>query len=286
MAEPRRLFISFSGGATSAFMAWACLNLDSIRSRYDEIRVVFANTGQEHSRTLDFVDECDRAFGLGVVWVEAHVHPGERRAPTARVVTHATASRDGRPFEDVIAKYGIPNAAYPSCTRDLKLRPMTDWLRSTGWKVGTYDTAIGIRIDEIDRMASDADKRRIVYPLISWLPMTKAQIADWWTRQPFRLGLAEHDGNCRWCWKKSLKKHLRIIDESPEVFDFPRRMEATYGYVGPEFDGRELPAGYRRTFFRGNKSTEDLFAIKRESLSQMDLLAAGSCNESCEVFHG
>lgn len=280
----RRLFVSFSGGQTSAFMSWACLNMDQVRSRYDEMRFLFANTGQEHERTLEFVDRCDREFGLNVEWVEAEVHQHEKRAPSARLVTFETASRDGRPFEDVIRKYGIPNAAFPSCTRDLKLAPMIDRLRSTGWPKGTYDTAIGIRIDEVDRMSAYAAKNRIVYPLISWIPTRKSDIASWWRKQKFHLGLEERDGNCRWCWKKSFSKHLQIIAENQVVYDFPRRMEATYGHVGAEFDGRRLPDGYSRVFFRGNRSTDDLFRMRGTGSVQLDLFQSNGCEESCEVY--
>lgn len=53
----RRLLISFSGGETSALMAK--LILDRMAGEYDEIRTVFANTGQENEETLRFVDRCD-----------------------------------------------------------------------------------------------------------------------------------------------------------------------------------------------------------------------------------
>lgn len=301
---PRRLFISFSGGETSAFMAWAILN-SAWRGQYDEIRVAFANTGQENEQTLAFVDQCDKAFGLGVVWVEAVVHHGERRSPTARIVDFASASRDGQPFEESIRKYGIPNSKFKECTRNLKLNPLTNYLASIGWAPGSYDTAIGIRSDEIDRMSAHAEARRIVYPLINWLPTTKPQINTWWSRQPFRLQLKGYQGNCRWCWKKSFRKHLTLIAEDPSMYDFPRRMEAEYGLVGPEFRKpdeqrhKPLPADYRRVFFRGNLSTEDLFRMhdeQRETFKPANddaqvfadfdphLDTGGGCEESCEVF--
>jgi hypothetical protein len=276
----RRLFVSFSGGATSAFMAWACLHITFIRSRYDDVRVVFANTGLEHPRTLDFVSECDRAFGLGLVRVEANVFHGERRSSGFRVVGANEVSRDGEPFESVIQKYGIPNKAFPHCTRELKVNPLHAYMRSIGWAKGTYDTAIGIRIDEIDRMAADAASRRIIYPLVSWLPMTKADIAKWWDTQSFRLGLEEHEGNCVTCWKKSERKLLRLRDERPESFDFMRRMERDYGSVGPEFAKANPPTG-PRVFFRGGRSTDELFQIGRAALEPGE---PTRCDESCEVF--
>jgi hypothetical protein len=292
----RRLFISFSGGETSAFMTYAIL-YGAYRHRYDDIRVVFANTGQERDETLEFVKQCDEHFGFNTVWVEAEVHHGQRTAPTSRVVTYDSADREGRVFESAIQKYGIPNSKFKSCTRDLKLRPMTHYLKSIGWEPGTYDTAIGIRVDEIDRMSDEKEKRRLVYPLIEWIPTTKPQINHWWDSQPFRLSLKSYEGNCKWCWKKSFRKHYTLLSENPSIYDFPDRMEKLYGRVGPEFSKPGLPDGYRRTFFRTGKSVEDLkfdldcgvqfVPAGDDSLPSIPfdpaLDVGAGCEESCEV---
>lgn len=303
LPNARRLFVSFSGGETSALMLlWVLL---AWRDRYDDIRVVFANTGQENEKTLVFVDRVSKHFGVEVVWVEALVHHGERRMTGHRVVTFETASRAGEPFEDVIRKYGVSNRVYSHCTRELKMCPLESYLASIGWAKGTYDTAIGIRADEVDRISSRAKVRRLVYPLISDAPTTKPQVNAFWRAQPFRLGLKGYEGNCRWCWKKSFRKHLTIIGETPEAYDFPRRMEAQYGLVGSEFEVKPgykpLPIGYRRTFFRNSASTEDLFGMYRnrkgtftpapddaDVYPEFDpvLDAGGGCEESCEVYDG
>lgn len=300
MKSPRRLLISFSGGETSALMTH--LLLTQSPSPYDEILVVFANTGEENEATLEFVDACDQLLGFGTHWIEAVQFPGERRAPGFREVTFETASRRGEPFEAMIQKYGIPNQKFKHCTRALKTKPIEAFARSKGWGNGTYDLAIGIRTDEMDRMSDIAAKRRIIYPLVKTWPMTKAKVNHWWSQQPFRLQLAGYQGNCKWCWKKSKRKLFQILRESPDHFDFPARMEREYGEVGAEFlhdpaTRREpLPEGYRRVFFRGNVSVEDL---KREFGEKGDKVAppidenqvfdpeydlGGGCEESCEVW--
>lgn len=170
----RRLFISFSGGETSAFMTWWVLN--NWKDRYDEMAVVFANTGEENEETLLFVALCAYHWNIPVVWVEAEIHHGERKNPTARIVDYATASRKGEPFEEMIRKYGIPNTKFKHCTRTLKLRPMEDYIRRhLGWAAGTYETAIGIRTDELDRISSKKKEHRIVYPLADVKPMRKSE---------------------------------------------------------------------------------------------------------------
>lgn len=277
MRKPR-LYASFSGGRTSAFMTkWI---LDNLADQY-EIIVLFANTGEEHEKTLDFVHNCDVHFGFNTVWLEADVRHGEKKSTAHRVVSFDSASRQGEPFEEMIRKYGIPNKSWPQCTRELKLNPIKSYLRSIGWSDCT--AAVGIRTDETRRVNAKAVEERIIYPLIDLCPMDKQDVLAWWEDQPFDLEIQEHQGNCKWCWKKSLAKHIRLVKESPEVFDFPRRMERLYGMAGTN------PNGQPRVFFREERSTDDLFALAAEAdalaARQLSLnLDSGSCAESCELY--
>lgn len=286
------LLLSFSGGETSAYMC--ALVLNRYRSRFGRIVTVFANTGQENEETLQFVDQCDKAFGFGVVWVEAEIHVG-RKAPTAKVVNFETASRDGAPFEAAIAKYGIPNQSSPHCTRSLKLSPIHGYMRQLG--MAKYQTAIGIRLDEMDRMAADRDKRGIIYPLITMEPTTKPEINAWWDSQPFRLRLKGYQGNCAWCWKKSMRKHMTLMRERPEIYDFPERMEAKYGNAGAMH--RKDPSAPVGVFFREHRSVADLRAMAATlgpdfvpasddamdfSMFRPSLDVGAGCEETCEVY--
>lgn len=280
-----RLCISFSGGATSAYMAKRLTDIARQSQYAPEVVTLFANTGEEDERTLQFVDQCDRAFGLNVVWVEAVVDPRKGKGTTFRRVDFATASRNGEPFEAVIAKYGIPNRNYPHCTRETKERPITAYLRSIGWAAGTYDLAIGIRADERDRKNPKARDLRIIYPLIQW-GIRKDNIKTFWADQSFRLGLSEEEGNCRVCWKKSRRKLLTIAARAPERFEWARRMEQTYPMAGPGAEGKP------RRFYRDGQTSDEIirdaqqpfepFSDQVEFQSAMDL--GGGCGESCEVF--
>lgn len=260
--EMSKLMIAFSGGETSAYMTNLILKTPKYRKKYPEIEIVFANTGQENEETLEFVQQCSEHFNFPVTWIESVVHHGKKKANTHRIVDFTTANRDGAVYEDTIKKYGIPNQAFPTCTRDLKLAPMRSFLRSIGWKAGQYDTVLGIRADEPSRRSKDAVANQIFYPLLDEYPTTKPDINTWWHEQPFRLNLYGYQGNCKWCWKKSSRKLLAIMDENPEFFEFPARMEKKYPLVGPEFrlHPDTLKPGHTRTFFRGNRSTKDLRA--------------------------
>ena len=283
----RDLVISFSGGETSAYMAqWLVANK---AKEYDRIFCVFANTGQENEETLEFVNRCAEHFDLNVYWIEADVYHGERKGTGHKNVSYETASRNGGPFEEVIKKYGIPNKAYPHCTRELKLQPIKSWLKEM--EITDYHMAVGIRADEIDRMQADAKKKGLIYPLVK-LGITKPDVNLFWANQAFRLSLKGYQGNCKWCWKKSLRKHLTLLNESPEAYSFPERMEAEHGLSGHNVDGN------KRVFFRNNLSTRDLKELARKPFSPaeddsviypepdlfgFDLDLSGGCSESCEV---
>jgi hypothetical protein len=159
------------------------------------------------------------------------------------------------------------------------MNPIHNYIRRTvGWKRGSYETAIGIRADEFDRMSATAAKDRIIYPLIL-AGVTKADVLGFWKKMPFDLDLPEHLGNCTWCWKKSLKKHLLLAKDNPEVFDFPRRMEATYHNAGSGDIDRP------RRFFRRNRTVDDIFALleTEDRIEQTELQLQSTCDETCEI---
>lgn len=288
----KRLAISFSGGRTSAVMTKMLMDN---QDWWDEVCVTFANTGCEHHATLDFVHECDQRFGWGVVWIEAVVGPpgvGIRH----KVVDYQTASRDGQPFWDYCQKHGLPGPSHPQCTSRLKEEPMDSYRhRELGWKRGEYQTAIGIRADEFDRMSREAQERGFIYPLVS-AGHTKRSVASEVASWGFDLQIpGDHWGNCVWCWKKSLRKLMTLAMEDAEAaFAFPRRLELAFSRHRQADDQDD------RTMFRGRRTTDDIIRMARDSTftpyrddQQMslfdqigwdELLDTGSaCGESCEI---
>jgi 7-cyano-7-deazaguanine synthase in queuosine biosynthesis len=263
------LLVSFSGGRTSAYMAH-CLK-ENFSDKYNLV-YVFANTGQEREETLDFVNKCDKYLSLDLIWVEALVYTERGKGTKYTITDYDSADRSGVNFEAVIKKYGIPNVNFPHCTRELKQRPINAYAKKT---LGEYTTAIGIRGDEYRRVKKNQNK--FVYPLADWVPVTKQQVNDFWSHQPFNLELEDHQGNCSWCWKKSFKKLFMLIDETPWVFDFPKKMEALHSSCGP--------SDTAQVFFRGIRSTDDLFKYHKEDRRNLfDLGIDDGCSESCEMY--
>ena len=277
------VFVSVSGGLTSAYMAlW-------IRDNYKgkkNLIFVFANTGQEHEETYIFLDKLKRVFGLNIVWIEAIIPPTGRKG--YKVVNSDTACRDGSIFDDMCVRFGIPTMGYVHCTRELKTEAMLKYVRSL-WKGGTFSTAIGIRADEIDRVNSKYKEHNFWYPLafddVKESGVTKEDVNEFWEKQPFTLGIPNFLGNCVWCWKKSYKKHMKIIDVDPDYYKVPHKLEALYSENRIESQKR---FGQIQPFFRGNKFAADLLEEHRldrmQSLIEEDQVDGydNSCKESCE----
>jgi hypothetical protein len=294
----KNLLVSFSGGETSAFMAqWLKRHYKSFG--YENILFIFANTGFENEETLLFADQCDRHFDLNLVWVEAKIIKGYRKGTRHNVTSFANAKRDAEPFEAFIAKYGIPNHANPQCTSELKERPITSYAREF-FKGEKWHTAIGIRLDEADRINTNYKKNGYIYPLIDrkMIPATKPMVNLYWKNMDFRLNLKGYQGNCITCYKKSDAKLYQIAREQPKAFEFFERMEQKYGNFFPpqraekwQKEGKTLPKNIK--FFRNHRSAKQIIS---ESKSYQKIVRDDSKNysiqldlfdnndESCEVF--
>jgi len=268
---------SFSGGRTSAYMTI------KLKEQFPDLIVIFANTGQERNETLDFIHRCDFEYNLNVIWIESVTYFHSRKSSGYNIVNYSSADREGKIFERMIKKYGIPNKAWPHCTRELKANPIKNWIKDN--IDNDYRMAIGIRIDEIGRALKKSEIKHLFYPLIDW-KISKSDVNDFWASQSFDLRLKDYQGNCKCCFKKSDKKLLAIAKEDPQFFSFTEKMENTYGYAGANKDGE------KRVFFRNKKSSRRLlFEASRltcknleDFKNSIDPDATSSCSESCEAF--
>lgn len=290
----KNLLVSFSGGETSAFMAqW--LNNNYEKLGYENIVFVFANTGQENEQTLEFIERCDKYFNLCVQWIEVDVNYKNKVGNSYYMTNYDNASRKGEPFEAIIKKYGIPNNVAPHCTRELKAYPIIKFAKQY-FNNEPYDTAIGIRTDEIDRINPNYKEKNFIYPLVTNIPTTKNMINFYWKNQPFRLELKGYQGNCITCWKKSDKKLFQIAKENKEAFNFFSKMEEKYGSYIPESKKKIMLEKNKFipdkiVFFRKNRSAQDILkesenfngVVENDAEKynfQIDLLGG----ESCEIW--
>lgn len=226
--------VLFSGGRTSAFLSKWVKEYDS---KYQNKIFIFVNTGKEREETLEFVDLCDKNFHLNLIWLEAVINSKHGSGTTYKVVDFKTASRKGEPFEQMLKKYPLPNnAGVMNCTRELKQRPVESYLRRN-YKDVHIVKVIGIRHDEQHRKS--IRDQNVIYPLCEEIKTDQKFIRNWWKNQPFDLKLKDYEGNCDLCFKKSLKKRLTIISESPKSAEWWLDMENKYSSEeSPRFDLR------------------------------------------------
>ena len=202
--------INFSGGRTSAYMTKRLIDEGG------EYLVTFQNTGKEMPQTLDFIQECDNRWGLNIVWIEY------RFGNNFEVVDYNTASRDGRPFSELIAhkKHFLPSSMTRYCTDELKIQTLRRYLQSMGVKEWTSFN--GIRYDEPRRwqkVKNLPSYQEIELPLVKW-KTTKQDVLQWWGKQDFDLKLNDPYGNCDCCFLKGKGKLAVIAKEKPELFDW------------------------------------------------------------------
>jgi hypothetical protein len=255
LTEKKLLVCTFSGGRTSAFMGLMLRDFPKYKD-FDKV-YIFANTGKERIETLDFINRCDKEWNLNIIWLEADVQDEKGVGTSFKIVDYETASRTGKPFEDMLNKYPLPNNMASNCTRELKQRPIDKFVKSLGYN--EVYTAMGIRYDERHRESNTANKQNIIYPLIYDMKVDSRFIREWWDRQPFDLRLKDYEGNCDLCFKKSLKKRLTIIKENPSVADWWLKMEEKHSVEAvPRFD------------LRTNKSIEELVKMAEQPFSKAE----------------
>jgi len=278
-----KILVSFSGGETSAFMInWLLKNKPE-----HEYRFIFANTGEENEETLLFTKQVQDYFGIDLVWVEY-------KRLSYREVNYETAYRShspeeiangwkNHPFRDYIRDFGIPSMANPSCTRELKEYPISRYISENGWKPRDYSLAIGIRSDELGRVG------QYYYPLIG-IDATKPMVNAFWDKMPFRLQLRGYEGNCKVCYKKSMRKLITIARYNPERFAFFKCMEDEFENYVPDrrqdhLDkmGKKIVPPFR--FFRGNKTVSDIFEMAKDSSIEDAIDDSRDKNYQMSIYH-
>jgi len=224
--------INISGGRTSAYMTKRL-----IEEGLDNYIVTFQNTGKELPETLDFVNECDVRWGLNVIWLEY------RYGNNFEVVSYDTASRNGRPFDELISyKKGVlPNTMMRFCTEQLKIKTLKRYCKSIG--VSEWNHFVGIRYDEPRRWGKTSmlpKYMEVEHPLVKW-KVTEQDVLQWWKDQEFDLKVNKPYGNCDGCFLKGKGKLSVIAKERPDLLDWwINHEEATNNTFKKEISYKQL----------------------------------------------
>lgn len=239
---PRRI-LSISGGKDSTAMYLQALE---VRDRFGmEFEAVFADTGNEHEATLDYVRDLPRRTGGAEIhWVKAdfcneilkrrayvETHPGyEGIYP--RVL--GALSPTGNPFLDLCLWKGrFPSSTRRFCTVYLKMLPIHEYITTmldAGVEVHSWQ---GVRAEESANRAK-LPKRNLedegltaVRPLLRWklgkvLAMHKRHglpMNPLYKQGMFRVG-------CMPCINSRKEEIFRISQRFPEHIDRIREWEA------------------------------------------------------------
>ena len=183
----------------------------------DRCEAVFANTGRERAETLDFVQALSDRWHVPVTWLEFAYDPAGSPKYRANVVTRATAALDGEPFTALLDSGSwLPSMTARICTAELKVGTIDRHLWQSR-KLTRRQTRklIGFRHDEPRRWKPALYQAcEVAYPMVD-AGVTRADVAEFWRRQPFDLGIDSARGNCDCCYLKPRANLLATIREEP-----------------------------------------------------------------------
>lgn len=283
------IFCSVSAGYSSVMMA---IMLPQWFPNHNIINVM-ANTSKERSESLHFMNECDKYYGLNLVWIEAEFHE-KGVGVTPKIVDYKDLKRKGEIFEEGIKKYGIPSKVNKWCNRELKLIPLTKYADSIFGR-NNYSVAVGMRIDEMDRIRKDYKTNNVFYPLMD-RNISKRERNIFWKDQPVQITIPAFKGNCDDCFEKATRKLMTILKQDPDTGIWWMDMINKYGKI--KIDGKPsyndlLEANNGMTFYRGYLTIEDLVKMAEqpftlatdEYIYESDLFdLEGGCGSGCQVF--
>jgi len=289
LESSKNIFCSVSAGYSSVMMAI------KIKEWYQDHNIIFAmaNTSKERLESLDFMNECDKLYNLNLKWIEAEFHE-KGVGVTAKVVDYKNLKTKGEIFEDGIKKLGIPSNVNKWCNRDMKLIPLKKYADSV-FGINNYSIAVGLRIDEMDRVRKDYKDNNVFYPLMDH-KISKKERNKFWLNQPIKISIPAYKGNCDLCFEKSNRKLMTIIKEEPNTAIWWDNMIKKYSHKkkenSPSYNDL-LKENNGMTFYRGYKTIEDLVKMAQQPFSKAtdeyiyenDLFdLEGECGSGCKVF--
>ena len=192
--------------------------------------VIFCNTGKEREETYEFVRDVSENMRVPVVWLEYEYREtaeGGASDPknAHKVVDFDTASREGKPFEDLIrSRNMLPNQNMRMCTQELKVRTADRYLRRD-LGCSDYRNVLGIRYDEPRRwFKATLDDCLLLYPLVS-AGVTRKDVDEFWAKQDYDLAIPSWMGNCDLCFLKGSAILKHTIRQDPGKAQWWIKME-------------------------------------------------------------
>lgn len=260
----------------------------------DNIIYLFANTGREDERSLEFLKECSEHYGLDIIYLEPVLNKTRGKGTEYKVVNYNDLDVTGCFFELGISIYGIPSVANKWCNRELKYVPMTKYCNDIFGK-DNWCVALGIRIDEMDRFSENYKTNNIFYPLVE-NKIDSRERNKFWSNQPIKLKIKAYEGNCTLCFEKSDRKRMTIATEHPDKVIWWDEMEKKYGRIkieGKDVYNNMIDLEGRNNFGRKNRSIQWLIEQAQKPfrkasddyIYENDLFdSEDECGSNCQIF--
>ena len=283
--------ISFSGGRTSAYLV-------HLFKADPNAYFVFMDTGAEHPKTYEFIQNIVKHWGINLVCLRTVINPEMGVGVAYKVIEIDDLKQDLKPWSEMLKKYGSPYFDMPYCTARMKTEPFEKFCNDRFGK-GNYERWIGIRFDEPKRLpieileildfpvhAKAVHQKQGFRYLAEISDFTKDDVLDWWEIQPFDLDIHEHLGNCVFCIKKHLPKlALAAKDEQEQAVKWIRLTEGNKVRT----EGRKYN---HQRMYRQRLHMSDVIEIYQEhgrdeifnALRSSKRYESGSCSESCEAL--
>lgn len=282
--------ISFSGGKDSTAML-----LLAIERQPDNLQVVFADTGNEHEQTYDYVRYVEQATGVPIRWVKADFSrqiAGKREYVLTKWAEKGVAQADieravaalvptGVPYLDLcIWKGRFPSSRAAFCSEELKRNPIIDQVQRPLLTVGDdIRSWQGVRRDESLR-------RRFLVE--SELKLTHESGGELWNYRPILDWTAE---DCFAMHRKHGIKHNPLYEQGmgrvgcmpcincrkDELLEISKRFPEEIGRIR-QWEAAVAAASKRKgaTFFAAANYGENLTTEQAVAVANIDAVVEWS----------
>lgn len=302
MANKKIMLVSVSGGKDST----ATLLLAIERHPHDEIRAVFADTGNENESTYEYVDYLEKATGVHIHHVKADFSDRwshridyvrekwpEKGVPieiVQRALVILERGPTGIPYLDLcILKARFPSRMAQFCTSELKVFPITEYTLGLIDEFGSVESWQGVRAEESPRRAALPEREDNGGGLTIYRPIHKWTVADVFAIHKkhgiepnplYKLGMGRV--GCMPCVNCAKGELLEISKRFPEHIDRISEWEKIIGQVSKMSNATFFPSPGNNddAFERGNIRRQvewsqtlrggrkiDLFAIFEEPIT-------------------
>lgn len=161
--------------------------------------VLFTDTGREHLKTYEFINNFEKNENIPVVKIR-----------------YKNADDPYRQYL-IDKNFFLPSIVMRTCTTDLKITTARRWLKQNN--ILQYENLIGFRYDEQQRVINYKQNRKKVitkFPLYE-NKIDKQKVNAFWKNKNYTLEIPSILGNCTLCFLKGKNAIISILISYPEL---------------------------------------------------------------------